>query len=137
MKYLYLLSIAFWALAGACDGLNQTLFAHYSAFEARHPKAVQSYWNPYESWVQKYADYPTDTRARFIGSKTFFVAFTDAYHMSREIEAWLIRFGWLAIAIWFLPIWTRLKYWSIPTLLVLSYIAQAIGFHALYTLYYV
>lgn len=34
-------------------------------------------------WKNKYKDYPTDQRAKFVGAKTVFVFLTDGWHLSQ------------------------------------------------------
>ena len=46
----------------------------------------QPFWDIETSWIRKYKNYPTDTRARFPGSKTVFVIFTDAKHLTTFVN---------------------------------------------------
>jgi hypothetical protein len=134
--YMFVASILLWLSAGATEGLNQTLFAHYSAFKAKHPTVNDTYWNPNLSWQNKYKNYAEgDTRERFLGSKTVLVFLTDAYHATRELKAWANRLAWFIFALAFRLIWARFKYWTF-SVLAISYTAEAIGFHAIYTLFY-
>jgi hypothetical protein len=41
-------------LSGALDGVSETLVWHYPQFQAVHPNARPGYWNPYQSWTNKY-----------------------------------------------------------------------------------
>ncbi|HUT85611.1 MAG TPA: hypothetical protein VMW66_02090 [Elusimicrobiales bacterium] len=72
-------------VAGASDGLNQTLDFHYWKFKDRFPKANNQFWNPLQSWTNKYKNWPDDKRAKFWGAKTIFVGVTDGYHFTRFI----------------------------------------------------
>jgi len=68
------------AVSGAADGVNQNL-AHW-----RWGKGKQ-FWDVKLSWKNKYKDFDGgNTDARFWGSKTVFVAFTDGYHLTRMID---------------------------------------------------
>lgn len=74
-------------VAGASDGYNQTLYAHYDTWKQHHPNANDQWWNPAISWENKYKDAPNgDFRPAYIGSKTFLVFTTDAYHLTRMID---------------------------------------------------
>ena len=80
------ITIPFALFAGICDGLSQTLYAHYGAFENRFPNANDQYWNPYVSWTNKYANNDPNLGEKFPGSTTLFVFTTDAYHLFRTIN---------------------------------------------------
>lgn len=41
-------------VAGAAWGLHETLQRHWPAFERKHPNANPKWWNPAESWRNKY-----------------------------------------------------------------------------------
>ncbi|MBK7440010.1 MAG: hypothetical protein IPL12_11810 [Bacteroidetes bacterium] len=80
------ITVPFAFFAGMCDGVSQTLYAHYSAFEKRFPEANDQYWNPYQSWTNKYANNDPNMGEKFPGSTTVFVFTTDAYHLFRTIN---------------------------------------------------
>jgi len=77
-------------IAGAADGMNQALVYH-GALKG-HP-----FWDYSTSWTRKYKNYPTDTRARFPGSKTWAVGITDGNHLTRMINRSFTTFS-IAIA---------------------------------------
>jgi hypothetical protein len=67
-------------VSGAADGVNQNL-AHWRWGKGK------AFWDVKTSWKNKYKDYDNgNTDARFWGSKTVFVAFTDGYHLTRMID---------------------------------------------------
>ena len=80
------ITVPFAFFAGMCDGVSQTLYAHYGAFEKRFPEANDQYWNPYQSWTNKYANNDPNMGEKFPGSTTVFVFTTDAYHLFRTIN---------------------------------------------------
>jgi hypothetical protein len=68
------------AVAGAADGINQSLLHH------RLGQGDQ-FWDPTISWKNKYRDWDGgDKRAAYIGSKSFLVWTTDGYHLTRGID---------------------------------------------------
>lgn len=70
-------------LAGASEGLNETLLHHYSSFEKKLPGADPQYWNPEVSWSNKYhKNYPF--------ASTLLVPLTDAYHLNKLVYKGLI-----------------------------------------------
>jgi len=72
--------IALGAVSGAADGVNQNL-AHWRWGKGK------PFWDVQTSWKNKYKDFDGgNTQARYWGSKTIFVAFTDGYHLTRMID---------------------------------------------------
>jgi hypothetical protein len=68
------------AISGSADGVNQNL-AHWRWGRGK------PFWDVKTSWKNKYKDFDGgNTDARFWGSKTLFVAFTDGYHLTRMID---------------------------------------------------
>lgn len=67
-------------VAGASDGVNQALVHHYLGMGNK-------FWDFQTSWKNKYRDYDKgDYRPAFFGAKSFAVAFTDGYHLTRMID---------------------------------------------------
>jgi hypothetical protein len=72
--------IALGAVSGAADGVNQNL-AHWRWGKGK------PFWDVQTSWKNKYKDFDGgNTEARYWGSKTIFVAFTDGYHLTRMVD---------------------------------------------------
>ena len=72
--------IALGVVSGTADGVNQNL-AHWRWGKGRQ------FWDVKLSWKNKYKDFDNgDLDARFWGSKSVFVAFTDGYHLTRMID---------------------------------------------------
>jgi hypothetical protein len=80
------ITIPFALFAGMCDGVSQTLYSHYYAFETKFPEANPQYWNPYHSWTNKYKNGDPAQGPKFIGSTTVFVSMTDAFHLLRTLN---------------------------------------------------
>jgi hypothetical protein len=79
MTYLALAIVCAYLIGffkGACDMLQ----FHYGSGWTRFLRDKQ-FWNPAQSWKNKYKDYDNgDKRPKFLGSITFLVTFTDAWH---------------------------------------------------------
>jgi hypothetical protein len=81
--------ISLGAISGSADGINQNL-AHWRWGRGKE------FWDVKTSWKNKYKDWDGgDKSARFWGSKTIFVGFTDGFHLTRMIDrsAMLISIG--------------------------------------------
>ena len=63
-------------VAGSFWGLHETILHHWSAFEHRHPNANPQWWNPAESWRNKYRGGDPEQ-----GRTGVPVQFTDAKHL--------------------------------------------------------
>jgi len=67
-------------VSGAADGVNQNL-THWRWGKGKH------FWDVKTSWKNKYKDFDGgNLDARFWGSKSVFVSFTDGYHLTRMID---------------------------------------------------
>jgi hypothetical protein len=111
-------------LAGAFDGLNQTLLFHYGKFAERFPDASAQYWNPMVSWTNKGDN---------ILMRTVFVSLTDAYHFTRSFHWMLLVVSVIGLCEFrrqwpFMPV---LFYFALVTFV---YTAKACGFHFVYTI---
>lgn len=72
--------MALGSVSGSADGVNQNL-AHWRWGKGRQ------FWDVKLSWKNKYKDWDAGNKdARFFGSKSIFVAFTDGYHLTRSID---------------------------------------------------
>ncbi len=72
-RHIAPLSLAF--VAGASWGLHETISHHWPAFERRHPGANAQWWNPAESWRNKYRHGDPES-----GRTAVPVQITDAKH---------------------------------------------------------
>jgi hypothetical protein len=92
------LSILFFILAGASEGVMDTLQFHYdsSRFYNLNNK---TFWNPQISWVNKYKNNDPKMGEKFLGSTTIFVGLTDAWHLFKLFRNLSIFTGIFFIAI--------------------------------------
>lgn len=111
-------------IAGAADGMNQTLNYHYSAFKKRHPAANDQYWHPGTSWTNKYE--------KGILGQTSMVWTTDAQHLTRTLNRTAIRFNTIALPI----AQAKQKWWWYIIDFTYLFTVESIGFHSTYSLYY-
>lgn len=75
-----ILIYSFMTVSGAADGVNQAIIHHELGRGNR-------FWDYAKSWKNKYKDFDAgDERAAFFGSKSIFVGFTDAFHLTRMID---------------------------------------------------
>ena len=72
-------------LAGALNATMDVLsFRYKTSIFSKYPK-LQSFFNPQESWVNKYKDNNPKLGPKFFGSKTFLVFLTDAWHLAKML----------------------------------------------------
>lgn len=78
-------------IAGASKGFNETLMFHYDAFQQKFPNANPRWYNPNESWKNKYKNGDPAAGPKFPLSTTALVAMTDQYHLNNFINrtAWM------------------------------------------------
>jgi hypothetical protein len=76
--------------AGASKGFNETLMFHWKGFYHTFDKVNPQWFNPNDSWRNKYKNGDPDAGAKFPLSTTFLVMFTDQYHLNSFINkaAW-------------------------------------------------
>ena len=76
--------------AGASKGFNETLLFHWKAFHHAFPKAGSSWFDPNESWKNKYKNGDPHAGARYPLSTSVLIMFTDQYHLNNFINkaAW-------------------------------------------------
>jgi hypothetical protein len=77
------LLVLFYILKAVADKIS---FHFYDSIFYKLPKKCHDYWNPAESWDNKWLDNDKDNGERFYGSSTVFVMFTDAYHLIKFIQ---------------------------------------------------
>lgn len=121
----------FVALAGASNGVMDTLQFHYtqSVFaETTH----QEYWNPQISWKNKYKDYDNGNReAAFPLSKTALVFATDGWHMFQFL---MLSFFTLAIVAGLtMQGLLEVKWWIILIDFIVLKLVFSSGFHLMYS----
>lgn len=67
--------------SGATRGIHETINYRYDRFKLMHPGANDQYWNPQESWTNKYRNRDPEQGPKFPLSTTALVGFTDAKHL--------------------------------------------------------
>lgn len=118
-------------LSGALDGVSETLVWHYPQFEATHPGANPAYWNPYQSWRNKYRNGDPAQGRAYIGSTTWLAWTTDGYHLTRTGSRAFL-FGSITISVFE----KRRKWWTYPVEFVAGGIVRSAGFHTTYSILY-
>jgi len=72
-------------LAGALNATMDVLsFRYKTSIFSKYTK-LQEFFNPQESWVNKYKDNNPNLGPKFFGSKTFLVFLTDAWHLAKML----------------------------------------------------
>lgn len=104
-------------ISGAANGLHETLHYHYGAFTAKYPKANPRYWNPVESWKLAFT---TDAKH----------SLSEAHRTALVLGTVLLTFG-IFSSEWR---WRMTWRYKMGLLFIAAYIAQAAGFHLVYTL---
>jgi hypothetical protein len=72
-------------IGGTCKGLNETLLFHYKVFQRTFPNAQPSWFDPKESWTNKYKHRNPDEGPKFPLSTTLLAFTTDQYHLNNFI----------------------------------------------------
>src|SRR4051812_15865863 len=72
-------------LAGASKGFNETLFFHWRVFERTFPKANPRWFNPADSWRNKYKNGNPNDGPKYPLSTSLLVMGTDQYHLDNFI----------------------------------------------------
>jgi hypothetical protein len=137
-----LIIIATLVIASAlCNGICDTLQFHYT--NSRYAQMNERFWNPKMSWVNKYkhdeeGNLVKPLQPKFLGSTTWFVFTTDAWHLFKTLDRGLMRTALVILLLHFLGwkrnilvrnIWVRgILLWILITAI------QAASFHITYTI---
>lgn len=124
MQQLIIISIVCLFLFGCADGITDHLQFHYKKGDFEN----DLFWNPKESWKNKYKDGNPDLGEKFFGSTTFLVWTTDAWHLFKTIKVSIIQF-----LVAFLLLRGKRWYWVLIGLFGAKLVVGA-GFHLFYTL---
>ena len=73
-------------LSGAGKGFNETLQFHWKSFRKSFPDANPRWFNPAESWRNKYENGDPNAGAKFPLSTSVLIMFTDQYHLNNFIS---------------------------------------------------
>jgi hypothetical protein len=118
-------------LSGVLDGVSETLIWHPDAFQAMHPNANPRYWNPYQSWRNKYRNGDPAQGPAFPGATTWLAWTTDGYHLTRTGSRFFL-FGSITISIFE----KRRAWWTYPAEFVAGGIVRSAGFYSTYSFLY-
>ena len=117
------------AVSGASWGLHETLVHHYSRFDRRFPHANPGYWDPRESWRNKYEQGDPALGPDFTGSTTFLAWTTDAKHLAASIHRGTLFGSAVVITLGeYKPPWHYLLDAGI------CFVGFSLGFHGTYSL---
>jgi hypothetical protein len=125
-----ILAIGFFFLAGAANGVMDTLQFHFAQSMFANPARFDApFWNPAQSWKNKYRDGDPAQGPRFPLSTTAFVFLTDAWHLAKFLMLKCIVLGALAFAFASRAskLWPTMAAWAIAL-----HLAFQIGFTAAY-----
>lgn len=83
--------VSLWYVSGLFDGAADMMRDKYSVSVFPQDNELllgrsRQFWNPYESWTNKYRNWPTDTRAAWPGAKTWSVSLSDGWHLSKTLH---------------------------------------------------
>ena len=122
--------------AGLCNGVMDSLQFHYPATVFSNAKRFdQAFWNPAESWKNKYRNRDVKQGEAFRGSSTVFVFVTDAWHL---IKFLMLKLFILAVVV-FRPFSRRDGYelWQAGVLNIAAFIVLHMCFQLGFWLAYV
>lgn len=92
-----LFAAGFLILAGLCNGTMDSLQFHYPATVFSNPKRFdQRFWNPSESWKNKYRNGDVKQGEAFPFSSTALVFTTDGWHLFKFL---MLKFFLLAVVV--------------------------------------
>ena len=110
-------------VAGASDGVHETLWYHYDHFKRVHPNANDDYWNPYISSNQM--------NNSTLWSRTYGRAFIDGNHTTRFIDR-----NCMLTAVVLSGVTNRDEWWWYVVDFVKYFAARSVGFAITYKLIY-
>lgn len=118
-------------LNGTINGVHETLNYHYERFQERHPNANPQYWNPQQSWTNKYKNGDAQQGPKYFGSTTFLVLTTDGIHVINTLQR--VSMPPLGIIIVF---GDKKPWWHYAINAVAGYVGYITAFHLTYNVYY-
>lgn len=131
-KYIIAFSLVW--LSGAASGLHETITYHYQSFRGWFPSADPQYWNPAESWTAKYRNGDPAQGARFFGSTTFGVAFTDAKHALDAVRRNALMLGLFIFGYYYRELKYRHHFLLVAIAAASIWLVQSLGFYLVYSL---
>lgn len=132
MKHIIIVGLLA-ALSGVSKAVKDTISHHYS--QSVFAQLDPQYWNPAESWKNKYQDWDAGQKEpRFLLATTWLVALTDAWHTFDSLHRLLLIGAGLCGGLaagkktgynW--HYWRHAWYWFVFIL-----VSGAAGFHVFY-----
>lgn len=92
VKTDYLKNINFWIRGGiiilgaGAEGYAEVFRTHYATFKKVHPGAKDDYWNPSQSWKNKYENGDPAQGEKFFLSRSLLSPVTDGLHLMKGIR---------------------------------------------------
>lgn len=114
-----MISLPFVIVAALCKSIMDKCQFHYSESVFNKLK----WFNPAESWRNKWKQGDKSKGEAFLGSSTIFVMFTDAWHLFGSIQ----RLMWIFAIVLYKP---TINWWADGMILMASHM---IVFHVLFT----
>lgn len=138
MRWLLIITAVLAFAASACKGVCDSLQFHYDTSLAADFDN-QRFWDPDVSWENKYAlsdegELLRPLRPKHIGSTTWLVWTTDAWHLFQTIQYALIRAALTFLLMLPLSVSRRPSWYYALAIYAGLWIIQAAGFHLTYTL---
>ena len=97
---IILISLILVIIAGLAESIMDVTQFHFSkSIFSDSIKYKNNYWNPQDSWKNKWKDCYPQLGERFKGSSTLFVFTTDAWHFFKFIRTSLLFIG-LGLIAW-------------------------------------
>lgn len=114
-----MISLPFVIVAALCKSIMDKIQFHFNESVFNKLK----WFNPAESWKNKWKDGDKSKGEAFLGSSTIFVMFTDAWHLFGSIQ----RLMWIFAIVLYKP---TINWWADGMILMASHM---IVFHVLFT----
>jgi hypothetical protein len=130
--WLIAAAVLAYILAGAFNGAMDTLLFHYS--QSIFPPGSK-FWNPRESWRNKWKNGDPTQGEKFPGSSTIMVGFTDGWHLMQmgylACQRLAIVLGAAAFTRILPGTWANVIAWAIVWVALIF--VHSAGFHATYS----
>jgi hypothetical protein len=121
MVIIFIIGLLLVIFASISEAIMDKIQFHYEKSIFHNEKYKQSFWNPNQSWVNKWKkDLKTE---KFLGSSTIFVFTTDAWHLFKFFRNTSLFIGLPLIALG-------------PLNIVLSVILARVLFGLIFTLFF-
>ena len=85
-----MISLILITIAGILNAIMDVLAVRYDVSVFSKLTQFKLFLDPRISWANKYKNGSVFSGPKFFGSTTFFVSFTDAWHLAKSLMIWLI-----------------------------------------------